>query len=155
MTEPTPMPERAAHARHLIASERDAWVASATTDGDAYMIPLSYHWDGSAMLFSTPERSRTMRDLTRAGRTRVALPSARDVVILDGRVELVDPAGDPLAVDAFVARHDWDPRLEAQPYSFFRFVPDRIQAWRIASELPTRDVMRDGRWLDEVTASAS
>jgi hypothetical protein len=150
VTQPKPMLERAAHARELIATERDAWVASATSDGEAYMIPLTYHWNGSSMLFSTPERSRTIRDLKRTGRTRIALPSARDVVILDGLVELLDPAVEVASIDAFAAQHGWDPRLEPNAYAFFRFTPERIQAWSVASELPTRDVMRAGRWLDEV-----
>lgn len=149
MTSPKPMPQRAAHARERLAEERDAWVASATAGGEAYMIPLTYLWNGSSMLFSTPERSRTIRDLKRTGRTRIALPSARDVVILDGRVDLLDPAVETTAIDAFAAQHGWDPRLEPNAYAFFRFTPERIQAWSVASELPTRDVMRDGHWLDE------
>jgi hypothetical protein len=146
------MLERAAHARELLAQEIDAWVASATAEGEAYMIPLSYVWTGRAMIFATPEKSRTMRDLRRTGRTRVSLPSARDVVILDGRVEVMDQAIDAAEVEAFVARHVWDPRSEPNPYAFFRLVPEQIQAWNVASELPTRVVMRAGRWLDEAEA---
>src|SRR5829696_8037979 len=116
MTEPKPMAERAKHARELLASEIDAWVCSASADGDAYVIPLTYEWDGTAMLFSTPERSRTARDLKRAGKTRVTLPSTRDVVILDGTIEFLDPDNVCAAIDAFVAHHGWNPRLETNPY---------------------------------------
>jgi nitroimidazol reductase NimA-like FMN-containing flavoprotein (pyridoxamine 5'-phosphate oxidase superfamily) len=147
MTAPMPMLERAAHARELPAQEIDAWVASASAEGEAYMIPLSYHWTGSAMVFSTPRNSRTMRDLKRTGGTRVALPPARDVVILDGRIEMIPP--DSAEADACVAQHTWDPRNESKPYDFFRFIPETIQAWRVESELPTRVVMRNGLWLDE------
>lgn len=150
MTIAKPMLDRAAHARELLRQEIDAWVASATADGEAYLIPLSYVWTGSAMIFATPETSRTMRDLKRTMATRVSLPSARDVVILDGRIELMDPVTDAAEVEAFVARHIWDPRTEPNAYTFFRLVPERIQAWSVASELPTRVVMRDGRWLDDV-----
>lgn len=155
MTEIRPPAERAAHARHLLETEIDAWVASATADGEAYLLPLSYYWDGAALLFSTPETSRTARDLGRAGRTRVSLPSARDVVIMDGAVEFVDPSAIRSTVDAFAAHHDWDPRNEPNAYAFFRFIPDRIQAWRTASELSGRTVMRDGRWIDDGATAAS
>lgn len=155
MAEPKSMPERAAHARELLESEQDAWVCSASANGDAYSIPLTYEWDGSAMLFSTPERSRTIRDLKRAGKTRVTLPSTRDVVVMDGPVDILDPNEYASWVDAFVPHHHWDPRLEPARYAFFRFTPDRIQAWSIASELPTRDVMRDGRWLDRDPGAAT
>lgn len=152
MTTPKPMLERAAHARELLNQEIDAWVASATADGDGYLIPLSYVWSGNAMIFATADHSRTLRDLRRTGKTRVSLPDARDVVILDGRIEIMDVEADAAEVEAFVARHVWDPRQEPTPYTFFRLVPDRIQAWNVASELPTRVVMRDGRWLDELEA---
>jgi hypothetical protein len=88
-----------------------------------------------------------MRDLKRTGGTRVALLPARDVVILDGRIEMIPP--DSAEADAFVAQHTWDPRNESKPYDFFRFIPKTIQAWRVESELPTRVVMRNGLWLDE------
>ena len=58
MTEITSREERARNARRLLATEEEAWVASASADGDAYMIPLSYLWDGVAMLFATPTSSR-------------------------------------------------------------------------------------------------
>lgn len=155
MTGPKPMAERAAHARDLLGTEIDAWVCSASADGDAYVIPLTYEWDGAAMLFATPARSRTIRDLKRAGRTRITLPSTRDVVILDGAVEMLEAAGHQTEIDGFVAHHHWDPRLEPNPYQFFHFRPDRIQAWSVESELSTRDVMRGGRWLDPEDGQAT
>jgi hypothetical protein len=132
----------------LLAREEDAWVASAGATGDAYLIPLSYRWDGARLVFATLERSKTTRNLRRAGRARAALPSTRDVVIVEGPVAFVPAGADPELADAFAARLNWDPRWEPQPYVFFTLTPDFIQAWRDVEELAGRTVMRDGVWQD-------
>jgi hypothetical protein len=132
----------------LLANEEDAWVASASAAGDAHLIPLSFHWDGARLVFATLERSVTTRNLRRAGRARVALPSTRDVVIVDGPVDFVASDADPAMVDAFAARLRWDPRQEPEPYVFFRLTPDRIQTWRDVAELSGRTVMTDGVWRE-------
>ena len=37
--------------------EKDVWVASASASGDAYLIPLSYYWDGARLTVATPKGS--------------------------------------------------------------------------------------------------
>ena len=39
-----------------LRSEVDLWVASADEDGRAYLVPLSYYWDGSTLTIATPAR---------------------------------------------------------------------------------------------------
>ena len=56
----------------------DLWMASASDDGDAYLVPLSYYWDGSTLTVATLLVSRTARNLIRADRTRVARGPTRD-----------------------------------------------------------------------------
>jgi len=34
----------------------DVWVASASADGAPYLVPLSFDWDGEALLMATPYR---------------------------------------------------------------------------------------------------
>jgi hypothetical protein len=145
---PRPTAERIANALALLSSELDCWVASATADGDAYLIPLSHYWDGARLVLATPSDSRTARDLQRAGRARVALAPTRDVVLIDAAVEVLGPeAVDPAIAEAFAARHDWEPRDEQRPYSYLLLTPRRIQSWREANELPGRTIMRDGVWV--------
>jgi hypothetical protein len=145
---PRPTAERIANAKMLLASELDCWVASATVDGDAYLIPLSHYWDGARLVLATPGDSRTARDLQRAGRARVALAPTRDVVLIDASVEVFPrDAVEPALADAFAARHNWDPRDESRPYSYLLLTPQRIQSWREANELAGRTIMRDGQWL--------
>jgi hypothetical protein len=125
-------------------SEVDAWIATADTAGDGYLLPLSFFWDGTGVVVSTPRSSVTGRNLSRGGKVRVGLGAVRDVTMIDGTAELVE---DDQAKDAFAAKHGWDPRQESADYAFFRIVPDRVQAWREVNELSGRTLMRDGQWL--------
>ncbi|HET9014342.1 MAG TPA: pyridoxamine 5'-phosphate oxidase family protein [Thermomicrobiaceae bacterium] len=127
-----------------LAADVDAWVATADADGNAYLLPLSFLWDGTGLVVSTPRDSVTARNLGRGGRVRVGLGPVRDVTMLEGRAEPVDDAA---TKDAFAARHGWDPRGEPRDYAYFRIVPERVQAWREANELAGRTLMRDGAWL--------
>ncbi len=69
-----------------LETEVDIWVASASATGDAYLIPLSFYWDGVSLIVATPEQSRTARNLRRSGWARMALGPTRDVVVLEGPV---------------------------------------------------------------------
>ena len=143
-----PAAERIANVLSLLNSELDCWVASASADGDAYLIPLSHYWDGARLVLATPSDSRTVRDLGRAGRARVALAPTRDVVLIDASVEVFGPdAVDPTLADAFAARHNWEPRNEPKPYSYLILTSQRIQSWRESNELAGRTIMRDGVWV--------
>ncbi|MGH2613997.1 MAG: pyridoxamine 5'-phosphate oxidase family protein [Thermomicrobiales bacterium] len=146
------MPPRTASQRRkdtldTLQRVRDVWVASASETGDAYLIPLSYVWDGDRLTMATPEASKTTRNLARAGWARLALPSTDDVVILEGPIEIIPlNADDALAAD-HAAAAGFDPRQESEPYVYMRVTPQRIQAWRDAAELSGRTIMREGRWV--------
>jgi general stress protein 26 len=127
-----------------LESDVDAWIASADAEGAAYLLPLSFLWDGASVIISTPESSVTARNLARERRVRVGIGEVRDVVVIDGIAELVD---DDAIKDAFAAKHGWDPRNEAGDYAWFRIVADRIQAWREVNELPGRTLMRAAAWV--------
>ena len=125
----------------------DAWVATASADGDAYLVPLSYLWDGNSFTMTTPEASPTGCNLQASERARLAIGPTRDVVLIDGTVETFSKETVPAEMaDAFAAKL-WDARLEKTRYAYFRITPQRIQAWREANELAGRDLMQDGRWL--------
>ncbi len=140
--------ERIENVLALLSSEMDAWIASADPDGTGYLIPLTFFWDGAALIFATPENSRTARNLRRAGKTRIGLGGTRDVVMIDGRVELIAIADDPALAEGFATNTDFDPRLETPEYVMIKVIPEKIQAWRTAAELTDRDVMKNGVWLE-------
>ncbi|MCC5576589.1 pyridoxamine 5'-phosphate oxidase family protein [Microtetraspora sp. AC03309] len=140
--------ERLRDTRAKLESDVDLWVATSGSPGGVHLIPLSYLWDGTAFLISTPRASVTGRNLLADGRVRLSLGPTRDVVVVDGTAEPVDIADvAPKTGDAFATKTGFDPRELDEPYQYFLIRPRRVQAWREANELRGRDLMRDGRWL--------
>ena len=127
----------------------DAWIATASDGrGTPYLVPLSFWWDGRALVIATPTASTTSRNLQATGRVRVGVGPTRDVVLIEGTVEVLE-AGEltPEFGDAFAAKSGFDPRELAESYSYFRIRPQRVQAWREANELEGRELMRAAEWL--------
>jgi len=146
--DPRPRDQRRRDTEHRLTHDVDVWVASASPDGTPYLVPLSFDWDGQALLLATPADSPTGRNLATTRRARLGLGHTRDVTIIEGDVEVLELDALPQELgDRFAARTGFDPRTLTTPYRWFRVVPRRIQAWREVNELPDRELMRDGRWL--------
>lgn len=138
--------QRRQDTEHRLAHDVDVWVATASPDGTPYLVPLSFDWDGEALLVSTPANSPTGRNLAATGRVRLGLGLTRDVSMIDGTVEVLEIDALPRdRGDRFTARTGFDPRAEPAPYRWFRITPHRVQAWREANELPSRELLRAGR----------
>ncbi|WP_422735303.1 pyridoxamine 5'-phosphate oxidase family protein [Micromonospora sp. WMMD729] len=140
--------ERLRDTRGRLENDVDLWVATAGSPGGPHLVPLSFLWDGTVFLISTPRASVTGRNLLSDGRLRLSLGTTRDVVIVDGVAEAVDTAdlGQQRRA-AFAARTGFDPGDSAEPYQYFAIRPRRVLAWREANELKGRVLMRDGGWL--------
>jgi hypothetical protein len=146
--DPRPRAQRRRDTEHRLTHDVDVWVASASADGAPYLVPLSFDWDGEALLLATPADSTTSRNLATTRSVRLALGHTRDVSMIEGEVEVLDTDALPQALgDRFAARTGFDPRSLATPYPWFRISPRRIQAWREDNELTGRELMRDGHWL--------
>jgi hypothetical protein len=130
-----------------LASEVDIWVASASPDGIPYLVPLSFDWDGETLLLATTD-SPTARNLAATRVVRLGLGPTRDVVLIEGDVEVLELDALPRERgDRFAASAGFDPRTLTTTYWWFRVTPRRVQAWREEDELVGRELMRDGRWL--------
>jgi hypothetical protein len=156
MSSSTPQPvaglrsreQRRRDAEQRLANDVDVWVATASADGGPYLVPLSFDWDGAVLLLATPAASPTGRNLAAARTVRLGLGPTRDVVMIDGTVDVLELDALPAQRgNAFAARTGFDPRELTAHYQWFRVTPHRIQAWREADELAGRDLMRDGLWL--------
>ena len=68
--------------------------------------------------------------------------------MIEGEVEVleIDTLPQQWVTDS-PPRTGFDPRALATPYRWFRISPRRIQARREVTEMPDRELMRDGRWL--------
>ena len=134
---------------HRLAREVDLWVATASRAGAPHLVPLSFDWDGERLLLATPAGSPTGMNLAESRVAVVGLGETRDVVMIEGDVEVLQMDDlPPEAGDRFAGRTGFDPRTLTTPYRWFRVTPRRVQAWREADELAGRTLMRDGVWLD-------
>jgi hypothetical protein len=145
---PRSLAQRRRDTEHRLTHDVDVWVASASADGGPYLVPLSFDWDGEALLLATPAESPTGRNLAATNTVRLGLGLTRDVSMIEGDVEVLEIDALPQQeCDRFAARTGFDPRALATSYRWFRIRPRRIQAWREVDELPDRELMRDGSWL--------
>ncbi|MFC7586898.1 pyridoxamine 5'-phosphate oxidase family protein [Nonomuraea antimicrobica] len=118
MFQPTPRtPEqRRRDTLERLEHDVDAWVATASVDGTPYMVPLSFLWDGGALLVATASASPTARNLLANGRVRVGIGLVRDVVLVEGTAHATPAAEIPGEVgDAFAAKAGFDPRKATSP----------------------------------------
>jgi nitroimidazol reductase NimA-like FMN-containing flavoprotein (pyridoxamine 5'-phosphate oxidase superfamily) len=145
---PRSLTQRRHDTERRLERDVDLWVATASADGQPYLVPLSFDWDGETLLVATPSGSPTGRNLAATGTVRLGLGHTRDVTMIDGAVEILelDALGRERA-DRFAERTGFDPRELTTAYRWFRITPRRIQAWREEDELSARELMRDGRWL--------
>ena len=151
MTPPPPRSrqERKQDTLNRLEYDEDLWVASADDAGTPYLIPLSFLWDGTTLLISTPATSPTSRNLQASGKVRLGVGPTRDVVIIEGTIRPIPSADLPPEVgDAFATKTGFDPRTLSTPYLYFRITPHLVQAWRESNELAGRTLMRDSTWLD-------
>jgi hypothetical protein len=146
---PRDLRERTSDALRLLTSTAvDCWVATASPEGVAHLVPLSLCWADSRVVLAVARTSVTARNLEATGRARVGVGPTRDVVMVDAVVERVqDVDAAPALAGSYAAQTDWDPR-EDTGYVFVVLRPVRVQAWREANELPGRTLMRDGTWLE-------
>ena len=141
--------QRRADLLDRLTRDADLWVASATPDGDAHLIPLSFGWDGERLTIAVDERSLTARNLMRARRARVGVGETRDVAIIEGPLEVVPVAdADRAVADGHARQAGFDAREAGGSWVYLRLRPERIQAWREVNELADRLIMADGAWVD-------
>ena len=51
--DPRSRAQRRHDTEHRLTHDVDVWVASASADGGPYLVPLSFDWDGEALLVAT------------------------------------------------------------------------------------------------------
>jgi hypothetical protein len=103
--------QRRRDTEHRLTNDIDVWVASASMDGSPYLVPLSFDWDGEALLIATPTDSPTGRNLAATRTVRLGLGHTRDVSVIKGDVEVLELEALPRERgDRFATRTGFDPR---------------------------------------------
>ena len=144
---PRSLEQRKADTLARLSSTEDAWVATAGGDF-AHLVPLSFWWDGEILTMTTTAEAATARNAVETGWARVAVGDTRDVVMIDGPVEVAPLAEAPEAVrTGFAEACGWSPVDNPGEWVYLRIRPERVQAWREADEIDGRTLMREGKWL--------
>lgn len=127
----------------------DVWVASASSSGNGYLVPLSLAWIEERVVLALDKASRTARNIIEHRTARLGIGPTRDVVLIDAVLEqVVDvDAAPPAIAEGYAGQADWDPRDSPDGYAYLVLRPDRVQAWRETNELVGRTLMRNGSWL--------
>jgi len=96
-------------AEERLARCRNFFVATASPDGRPSVMPVWGLWrpDPGDFLFSTAERSRKTRNLQANPQVSVAVDDSVEVVVVDGRAELVDGADVEDGLRAYAAKY-WE-----------------------------------------------
>jgi hypothetical protein len=145
--------ERRKDALESLAANNHLWIATASPQRPSpHMVPVSYAWTGTMLIVATSTKSPTAENLLASKVARVAVGRTDDVVLIDAILEeaVVVASARPEIADVYANQSDWDPRTGTDlPSHYFVLVPQLIQAWREARELPGRTIMRGGKWLTE------
>jgi hypothetical protein len=142
--DPRPAAQRIADTGARLERDIDAWVSTVDDDGEPRLAALSFLWHDGRLLVATSRTGATGRNLLARPTVRMGLGELRDVVLIDGTVEVAAP--DDATADAFAAKAGFDPR-PIDGFAFLWVAPRSIQAWREENELAGRWIFRDGGWL--------
>jgi hypothetical protein len=86
--DPRPRAQSHRDTEHRLAHDIDVWVANALADSAAFLVPLSFDWDGETLLVATPTDSPTGRNLDVTRTARLGLGHTCGVSTIDGEVEV-------------------------------------------------------------------
>ena len=139
--------DRRAHVLQRLQSDDKLWIATASRDGSAHLVPFSFVWDGQRVTMATKQDNPAARNAARTGKARLALGDFGDVVLIDGSVSVVRPDQVDGRVADRLARASAIDGRRAPCFVYMQLVPTRIQAWWSSAELANPTVMRDGQWL--------
>jgi PPOX class probable F420-dependent enzyme len=129
--------------------ERTLWLSTTSPDGAPHLVPVWFHWDGSAFLVFSKPHAVKVRHMAAEPRVAVALGEPDDdfdVQLVHARARLLDRPTRELLPPAMIGKYrrqmaelGLDPETFAETYSqAIRIVPTRFLPWRGRSWLAGR-----------------
>ena len=113
-----------------LAASRNYWIVSVRPDGRPHVMPVWGLWLDQAVMFSTDPSSRKGRNLAARAEVAVHLESGDDVVILEGRAEVVtDPGLLERFRDAYETKYEFRPDPGNPAHGVYRVLPARAFSW--------------------------
>jgi hypothetical protein len=131
-----------------LQSDDKLWIATASSDGSAHLVPFSFVWDGHRVTMATRHDNPAAQNAARTGKARLALGNYGDVVLIIGSIGVVEPADVDAAIADRLARSSAIDGRRAPGFVYLQLVPNRIQAWWSSAELANPTVMHNGQWLN-------
>ena len=132
---------------HTLESTDKLWIATASDDGSAHLVPFSFVWDGERVTMATRQDNLAARNVARTDKARLALGDFGDMVLIDGEAAIVPPAElDDALLDRLSLVSAIDGR-RAPGFVYLQVTPSRIQTLWTLCELATPMIMRNGQWL--------
>ena len=131
----------------LLASRVPARLAYSWTDGSPRVVPIWFHWDGSAVVMGTPARAPKLKALRQ--RPEVALTIDTEgfpahVLSLRGQVEIEHLNGPSAEYVASARRYlgdeqgqAWAAQLEGMPMARLRVVPRWVSILDFETRFPS------------------
>jgi pyridoxine/pyridoxamine 5'-phosphate oxidase len=79
------------HAEKRLEKSRSYWICTTRPDGRPHSMPVWGCWVDGALLFGTGLETRKAKNLTHNPAVSIHLESADDMVVFEGRVEVINP----------------------------------------------------------------
>jgi PPOX class probable F420-dependent enzyme len=119
----------------VLQATRSIWIASVRPDGRAHAMPVWFWWDGRDVWFITQRSTQKARNLAHRPWVVVHVGDGDDVVILEGRVEIVADREQLARIDAGYREKYVDPGSGERATIFnagddcYRVRVEHVMAW--------------------------
>lgn len=127
-----------AHIDERLRTEPIIWLTTSSSAGRPHMVPMWFLWDGKTVLLFSLPNTRKLRDIAANSAVVLALEAADqgyDVVIVEGKAELLDDPTISGLMPAFVDKYRaiprrWPPEEWAKMFTqAIRVSPTKLRAW--------------------------
>jgi PPOX class probable F420-dependent enzyme len=118
-----------------LRATRSLWVSTTRPDGRPHAAPVWFTWDGRTLYFATDEHAQKARNVEHMPWVVIHAGDGDDVIILEGRAEVVTESDELRKIDAARAEKYVDPKSGARDTILtegtvvYRVRPQRIMAW--------------------------
>ncbi len=130
-----------AHVDQRLRKEPIIWLSTVRPDGRPHLVPVWFLWDGKTILIFSQPGNQKMRNLQQNQNVMLALEAleqGEDVVLIEGKAELIGRPAQTMNIPEFAAKYDalmksmnTDPDTIAKSYSEGILVtPTKFIHWR-------------------------
>ncbi|GAA1431429.1 pyridoxamine 5'-phosphate oxidase family protein [Microlunatus lacustris] len=134
-------------AQEMLASRVPARLAYSWTDGSPRVVPIWFHWDGTALVMATPSRAPKLKALRQRPEAALTIDTESfpaHVLSVRGRVEIEEVDGPPAEYTAAARRYlgeeqgrAWAAQLEGKAMARLRLVPRWVTVLDFQTRFPS------------------